>query len=69
MVNTGKVSSVDGGAVSLPPGRAVIGEAIGIGVVGVRGVRGVFDPELVGEEAKVVEKKAGDGGGRWWKLD
>lgn len=45
MVNAGNVSSVDGGAVSLPPGRAVDGEGRGIGVVGVRGVRGVVGPE------------------------
>jgi hypothetical protein len=66
MVNTGKVSSVDGGAVSLPPGRAVVGEGTGMGVVGVRGVRGVAGPEWVGEEENEVEKKEGEGGGRWW---
>ena len=63
MVNAGKVSSVDSGAVS-PPGRAVDGEGIGMGVVGVRGVRGVVGLEWVDEEEKVVEKKAGEGGGR-----
>lgn len=45
MLNAGKVSSVDRGAVSLPPGRAVDGEGRGIGVVGVRGVCGVVGLE------------------------
>ena len=69
MVNAGKVSSVDIGAGVSPPGRAVLGEGIGMGVVGVRGVRGVAGPEWVGEEEKVVEMKEGEGGGRRWLLN